>query len=1429
MTDTYSWIGSSGAFWDTASDWTDLVARTSQTVGWPTGTASAIVNGPPSGSFETISGPGSALNLATTGSIALAGNFIVAGTLSAGDNQAKDQNGATLQFGNSTTVTAATFLLNNGTVEVSGTGASLVATSATIGQPAGYVIPSSGSYFQYAAGVTGTLDIQPYATLTAGTLAVINGSVLANGRETLGSLDLGIALSNPDTTGAYYFQTDGHLIVASGTMAITGNATVAAGEIAVNGGSLTIGGTVALQGQAIDGGGLYVDEGGTAKIAALTIAPTGQATGGQAIVAVDSLSALGIGATGPVKSGTVAIAAGLVVPVAFSTTVQAPAIVNSGTVVVSAGTLSIQGTLSGTGTIDTGPSVLLQLDAPVLGGTIVMTGTGGTLEIAAAVAPAIHGFVVGDTLVFDQTAATAATFTAGTLSVLNGTSVAAAIALANVYPGATFASLESAEDQAIVTMLTPGTAPPSPNTDIYVWNGAAGTSWNNPANWTDQTTGTPSPSYQPGTLTPASIAGTTIGSPRIITAGGTAASLSITAQVELLGTYAIAGALSDGAGGLAGTLTAGPSASIVANTLSLSQGSVLQVATNASFGIGTTGPVANGTLAIGPHTTVSASGTLEAPAISNLGTIVVPAGSLAIAGALSGGGTIQIGAGATAALGSDPGPILLAGTDSVLEITAGGSVSGTVYGYAPGDRIAFDGVTANTATITANGTLVLDYGTTTVATIALAGTYTQASLSVAQSSSLTLESVSLTTTPGVGTSVTLLFNPPPGTSQWTGSAPGDFANAAEWTGQQVPGANLQALIDSLGQPIVLYDTGSHTVQALTNALGDFDMAGGTLSTDTLTNDSVMNWAGGTLAAIAFTNAGALLIVPDGQTLTGTALTNTGGIVVAGASGAVTIHDDVGNSGTIDVVQGTLCLASGGTSSGSGLAGAGLLEFTGGTFAVSGGEFLAANLAVVGGLLDLAALTHASTIALTSGTLAATAPLSVNDFTQSGGTLVGALIAANATLTGGSETAPGATMLTGNSRIAGTTAIDGGHTLANTNTLTWSAGDIALNDGTLVNAGWFEILGTGGMIGSGLFVNTGTAIVATAGDLRIDATLTSSGTIVLQSGTLCVDGGGGMSGQLRAAPGTMLQIDPSTVPFAVSSAGYSAANTWVNGGTLDLSATPSITFVQSLTTTAGLLGLGSRAAADYGTLFQTGGTISGSGILTVQGDATIAGGVETGPGMTTLQGDSTIDGLTFTGGRILDSTGELEWARGNIVLGTGTIRNDGTCIVTASGTILGSGSVVNNGRMVIAAAGGQASIDVPLINTGTILVDTGTLAIDQIVGGAGTIILNGPGMVSLAGSVSGTEHLRFLNPGGTLATSGTGLLAAPIAGFGVLDTLDATAIPYSVDDAIAFRNATLTLTGTAGSAAFILVGDYTRGDFHILDDNHGGTSVIYIPT
>ena len=112
---------------------------------------------------------------------------------------------------------------------------------------------------------------------------------------------------------------------------------------------------------------------------------------------------------------------------------------------------------------------------------------------------------------------------------------------------------------------------------------------------------------------------------------------------------------------------------------------------------------------------------------------------------------------------------------------------------------------------------------------------------------------------------------------------------------------------------------------------------------------------------------------------------------------------------------------------------------------------------------------------------------------------------------------------------------------------------------------------------------------------------------------------------------------------------------VDGSTLDLSAASGAVFPDLLSVTAGALSLGALNATDQNVLQQTGGTIAGSGTLTVFGGSALTGGVQTGPGVTVLNGTSTLGGtFALDGGRTLANDGWLNWSSGNIALGSGDV-------------------------------------------------------------------------------------------------------------------------------------------------------------------------------
>jgi hypothetical protein len=86
----------------------------------------------------------------------------------------------------------------------------------------------------------------------------------------------------------------------------------------------------------------------------------------------------------------------------------------------------------------------------------------------------------------------------------------------------------------------------SSNADAYAWIGSSGGLWGSAGNWSDTTTATTPAIYVPGTLTPVTIAGPTGSTFEVISGGGTAASVGLTGNLSLAGSYAISGAMTLG-------------------------------------------------------------------------------------------------------------------------------------------------------------------------------------------------------------------------------------------------------------------------------------------------------------------------------------------------------------------------------------------------------------------------------------------------------------------------------------------------------------------------------------------------------------------------------------------------------------------------------------------------------------------------------------------------------------------------------------------------------------------------------------------------------------------------------------------------------------------------------------------------------------------
>ena len=144
----------------------------------------------------------------------------------------------------------------------------------------------------------------------------------------------------------------------------------------------------------------------------------------------------------------------------------------------------------------------------------------------------------------------------------------------------------------------PTTGTKSPNADAYLWVGPTGSSWGSASNWSDTTTGTNPAPYVPGTLTPVTITGPTGSTFEVITGGGNAASVGLTGNVSLAGSYAFGGVL--GVGSLAVTPPSiGSTTILITSSLALAAGSTI---TADSVN------VVDGTLSLAGTTSMSSAG-----------------------------------------------------------------------------------------------------------------------------------------------------------------------------------------------------------------------------------------------------------------------------------------------------------------------------------------------------------------------------------------------------------------------------------------------------------------------------------------------------------------------------------------------------------------------------------------------------------------------------------------------------------------------------------------------------------------------------------------------------------------------------------------------------------------------------------------------------
>ena len=609
---------------------------------------------------------------------------------------------------------------------------------------------------------------------------------------------------------------------------------------------------------------------------------------------------------------------------------------------------------------------------------------------------------------------------------------------------------------------------------------------------------------------------------------------------------------------------------------------------------------------------------------------------------------------------------------------------------------------------------------------------------------------------------------------------------------------------------------------------------------------------------------------------GGSLYNTGVVLKSDAS-LSSIAAPVVNTGTIHVAAGTLAF-SGGLST----TGAGLVIDSGATLAVGSAGLAVSSrilstrgaITATGGTIDmttailrdsLGAIALNDNAALVLGTHAALIGTLQMSATTGGSNTISSSRAVGLTDTQISGIAlfsgPGATTLQQSATLAAAadaspTAlyIDAGRKLVNRGNMHLGSGTIylgatptgtATGGGMLVNMthatlDFADDTGVAGGTGAIAMVNSGTLSKLTGtGTATIGVFLRDSGPLHIGSGTLQFTAGAKLlSRNLTVDAGATLAVAGGA--FSVISGTLALGGMIVlSAGTFDLTRPSSIS-AGGMQITGGIAAFGVRNAT-LGQFTQTGGLVTGTGVITVTGAALFSGtSTESGTGVTVLRGTTTLDAgasLYLDGRRMLQNDGTLVDHGGQVLLGAlpagvafgdGILANNGRFDIQADGTavVAGAGySSLSNGGLLIKSAGtGTAAIAAGVVNLGTIEAASGTLQLANA-SGNGLYAVDDHCVLDFTGAVT-AGSVSFLGNAGTLELDAPAAFTATIADFGAGSAIDLAGFATIPSFAFASSSAgnILTVTGASQTIQLAFATDLSAHSFLAVSDGHGGVLV-----
>ena len=1304
-------------------------------------------------------------NTLTTGD---ATNTTMAGIIDGVGGGLTKQGAGTFTLTGANTYTGVT-TVNAGTLALTGSGA---VASTLVNVSGSGILSTDGAAIADMAAVTlaGTGNLTLTGAETIGSLAGLAGSV------TLGANTLTTGGNNTSTNYAGGIAGTGGLTkVGTGAMALEGALTYS-GTTTVNAGALNI----QTFGTPRDIGDLVVNTGGTLGL-------------DNAILSVDSLSGTG---------GTIALTTAL------------------GATQLSFGSDNSTGSFAGGITGDTIFTNLIKEGSgtTTLSGVVNTAGTvtvsGGTLALAGNNTIAGGITVDGRLLLQHNNAAGGAggsiTTTGSVVSYANGVNSATPITIASNTTQLEVVSTDAATQSGVISEDAAGRPLEKIGTGTLTLTGT--------------NTFTGDLTIRAGTLSVASATNAALDNAVdvIVDNGGTLnvavteaiASLSSvdtnpltsTAAVTLADNLEIAGAQDttfagtiSGIGQLAvyggGTLTLTGTNTLTGGLITLNAGSEIAITGNGTVASGVVGAFSGGLI------------TTDGGALASNAALFIDASTLTLSGSETVGsltgnavpnftGTINLnGAGTVLTLNGSNG------LDSGIAGTITGTGSLNVTGQTT--TVAAAGAVNTATSIGASGTVV---NNGTMAAVSNAGTFTN---------NLTAGALTNTGAGGGANTGTL--------ASLTHNSSGTFTNSNVVTGNTTVSAGTLTLNagSNLSDTGTLNVTGGTVNMNVAETVGVLDADGGTvnvladLTARELTGDAggsiVTTGPAGVVAGAANTNStfagvisgsGYLQKQGTGQlTLTGVntytlGTTISGGILLLDSLGSIAgpsvtidpsgrlVTDGGGLNTTVSIrndgtnVLGGLSLINGGSESISDIFGAGTISLSSGSVLTlnTGASPIAGVISGAGGL----------TVAGTSATTLSAVNSYTGATTVSAGSLTMAAtgsVVSTTTNNGGTVTNSGGTFAVVN------------NTAGTFNNTTGTAGAVT-NAATATNGGTIASLANTG----GTFGNTGT----------VSGASTVSGGAVTNTGTF--------SSTLGVSGGTFTNNAGGMVSAATTNTGGTVTN---NGGTFAAVTNTTGTF-NNTTGTAGAV-TNAATATNGGTiasLSNTGGTFGNTGIIT--GALTASGGTVTHSG---TAGSAVVSGgavLNVNAGIVTGATNNTGGTI-NIVSGTftGGLTNAATRTVNAQGAM--TGNIINNGVFNVTAAltGGGGSFT----NNGTLnVLAANYTGLGAITNTSFTTINVGPGM-TLAGT-------SLVNTGRVVLNSGTIAAAFTNSGAGILEVNGAANITGTfannsiVDMADGATGDTLTISGaTSGSGRYQMDLNLSDGTTDLVTATAGGVSAV----